>query len=220
MLGWLHQALAFERELVLALLSSDAVTDTRPTASRFSKSSESDSSKSEPDITFVLDRIFEGACRPFKVRVEQVLQSQPSLIVSFKLSNTLEFYSYTTRWEGKQPFAIIKWRSKRRQANDLMPVVVLCLDDMGNRMPKKLGFVNRIGFLTTDIDVKKNGVGNVVDDDGDKGKKMKGEIFYDLFGDLLRTEHYSMRAQVKPEQITLLEFVSVIGGLLNFISIY
>ncbi|ONK78592.1 uncharacterized protein A4U43_C02F20430 [Asparagus officinalis] len=95
MLGWLHQALASERELVLALLSPDAATDTGPTARRFSKSSESDSSKSEPDITFVLDRIFEGACRPFKVRVEQVLQSQPSLIVSFKLSNTLEFYSYT-----------------------------------------------------------------------------------------------------------------------------
>ncbi|ONK55154.1 uncharacterized protein A4U43_UnF7060 [Asparagus officinalis] len=150
MLGWLHQALASERVLVLALLSSDAVTDTRPTASRFSKSSESDSLKSEPDITFVLDRIFEGACQPFKVRVEQVLQSQPSLIVSFKLSNTLEFYSYTI-------------------SDSLGRETALC---------NNLGFVNRIGFLTADIDVKKNGVGNVVDDDGDKGKKMKGEIFF------------------------------------------
>lgn len=122
MLGWLHQvcifsyildlnlipidvlmfqyflyekALASEKELVLALLEPDAVTDTGPTARRFSKNAESDSAKTEPDITFILDRIFEGACRPFKVRVEQVLQSQPSLIVSYKLSNTLEFYSYT-----------------------------------------------------------------------------------------------------------------------------
>ncbi|WOK99928.1 conserved oligomeric Golgi complex subunit 6 [Canna indica] len=46
-------------------------------------------------MAFVLDRIFEGACRPFKIRVEQVLQSQPSLIISYKLSNTLEFYSHT-----------------------------------------------------------------------------------------------------------------------------
>lgn len=61
----------------------------------FGRNPESDSAKSEPDVTFVLDRIFEGACRPFKIRVEQVLQSQPSLIVSYKLSNTLEFYSYT-----------------------------------------------------------------------------------------------------------------------------
>ncbi|KAK1273086.1 hypothetical protein QJS04_geneDACA012272 [Acorus gramineus] len=95
MLGWLHQALASERELVLALLDPDAVSDTGPTAQRFGKSTESESAKTESDVTFVLDRIFEGACRPFKVRVEQVLQSQPNLIISYKLSNTLEFYSYT-----------------------------------------------------------------------------------------------------------------------------
>ncbi|ONK68838.1 uncharacterized protein A4U43_C05F16540 [Asparagus officinalis] len=74
-------------------------------------------------------------------------------------------------------------------------------------------------IITRNVVVKKNGVGNVADDDGDKRKKMKGEKNFDLFGDLLRTEHYSMSAQVKPEQITLLEFVSVTGGLLNFISI-
>ncbi|KAJ4952435.1 hypothetical protein NE237_029267 [Protea cynaroides] len=95
MLGWLHQALASERELVFVLLDPDAVIDTGPTARRFSKSTESDGAPTESDMTFVLDRIFEGVCRPFKVRVEQVLQSQPSLIVSYKLINTLEFYSYT-----------------------------------------------------------------------------------------------------------------------------
>lgn len=93
MLGWLHQALASERELVLILLDPDALMDTGPTARRYSM--ESDSAKTESDITFVLDRIFEGVCRPFKARVEQVLQSQPNLIVAYKLSNTLEFYSYT-----------------------------------------------------------------------------------------------------------------------------
>lgn len=92
------KALASERELVLALLDPDAVTDTGPTARRFSKNSDGDGPKTESDITFVLDRIFEGVCRPFKVRVEQVLQSQPSLIVSYKLSNTLEFYSYTVSY--------------------------------------------------------------------------------------------------------------------------
>lgn len=89
------KALASERELVLALLDPDAVTDTGPTARRFSRNAGSDGAKSESDMIFVLDRIFEGVCRPFKVRVEQVLQSQPTLIVSYKLSNTLEFYSYT-----------------------------------------------------------------------------------------------------------------------------
>lgn len=88
------QALASERELVLALLDPDALAD-GPTTNQMSKSQESDSQKTESDITFVLDRIFEGVCRPFKLRVEQVLQSQSSLIISYKLSNTLEFYSYT-----------------------------------------------------------------------------------------------------------------------------
>ncbi|KAL6985590.1 Golgi transport complex subunit 6 [Sarracenia purpurea var. burkii] len=95
MLGWLHQALASERELVLVLLDPDAVVDTGPTARRFSKVLEGDSGKTDTDLTFVLDRIFEGVCRPFKVRVEQVLQSQSNIIISYKLSNTLEFYSYT-----------------------------------------------------------------------------------------------------------------------------
>ncbi|KAI3707764.1 hypothetical protein L2E82_36569 [Cichorium intybus] len=90
MLGWLHQALASERELVFVLLDPDAVVDTGPTARKFSNQE-----KTETDLTFVLDRIFEGVCRPFKVRVEQVLQSQPNLIISYKLSNTLEFYSHT-----------------------------------------------------------------------------------------------------------------------------
>uniref|UniRef100_A0A103Y372 Conserved oligomeric Golgi complex subunit 6 n=1 Tax=Cynara cardunculus var. scolymus TaxID=59895 RepID=A0A103Y372_CYNCS len=89
------EALASERELVFVLLDPDAVVDTGPTARRFSKSTEIIQDKAEPDLTFVLDRIFEGVCRPFKVRVEQVLQSQPNLIISYKLSNTLEFYSHT-----------------------------------------------------------------------------------------------------------------------------
>lgn len=94
-LGLSLQALASERELVLVLLDPDAVVDTGPTARRFSKSTEGESGRVDSELTFVMDRIFEGVCRPFKVRVEQVLQSQPSLIVSYKLSNTLEFYSYT-----------------------------------------------------------------------------------------------------------------------------
>lgn len=89
------QALASERELVLVLLDPDAMVDTGPTAKGFTNNSENGSGNTESDLIFVLDRIFEGVCRPFKVRVEQVLQSQPSLIVSYKLSNTLEFYSYT-----------------------------------------------------------------------------------------------------------------------------
>ncbi|CAL1373854.1 unnamed protein product [Linum trigynum] len=95
MLGWLHQALASERELALALLDPDANADAGSTTNYVPKVLMNGNGKTESDMTFVLDRIFEGVCRPFKVRVEQVLQSQPNLIVTYKLSNTLEFYCYT-----------------------------------------------------------------------------------------------------------------------------
>lgn len=85
--------MASERELVLALLDPDSVADTG--SMRYSNAPKSDVENAESDLSFVLDRIFEGVCRPFKVRVEQVLQSQPNLIISYKLSNTLEFYSHT-----------------------------------------------------------------------------------------------------------------------------
>lgn len=89
---------------MLALLDPDAAADTGPPAPQVSRVSENDVVKSESDLTFVLDRIFEGVCRPFKVRVEQVLQSQSNLILSCKLSNTLEFYSYTVSCNVSESF--------------------------------------------------------------------------------------------------------------------
>lgn len=93
MLGWLHQALASERELAMALFSPD--TNVGSTSRRFSRDSENSNEKPDTDLGFVLDRVFEGVCRPFKVRVEQVLQSQPGLLLSYKLNHLLDFYRYT-----------------------------------------------------------------------------------------------------------------------------
>ncbi|POO00393.1 Conserved oligomeric Golgi complex subunit [Trema orientale] len=59
MLGWLHQALASEREFVIMLLDPDAVVDSRPNEDHLSKSVHNDFGKTESDLTFVLDRIFE-----------------------------------------------------------------------------------------------------------------------------------------------------------------
>jgi hypothetical protein len=108
MLGWLHQALASERELAMALFSTDATLGTTSRrfsteasnlvsskSGRMSKEWEREDGKAEADMAFVLDRVFEGVCRPFKVRVEQVLQSQPSLLLAYKLNNLLEFYGHT-----------------------------------------------------------------------------------------------------------------------------
>lgn len=110
------QALASERELLLMLLDPDTQVDSGPIVDQFSKSYENGSGKMESDLTFVLDRIFEGVCRPFKVRVEQVLQSQPNLIVSYKLSNTLEFYCYTVSGHQIFPPSLV-----------LVPYIFFCL---------------------------------------------------------------------------------------------
>ncbi|GBG66460.1 hypothetical protein CBR_g61503 [Chara braunii] len=96
MLGWLHQALASERELAAALFSHDTSVE-KSASRRFSKEGlSSDPSQMEiTDMSSVLDRIFEGVCRPFKVRVDQVLTSQPGIVLAYKLSNLLDFYTHT-----------------------------------------------------------------------------------------------------------------------------
>ncbi|CAL5431956.1 unnamed protein product [Camellia sinensis] len=143
-LGWLHQAFASERELVLVLLDPDVVVDTGPTAHRFSKGLESDLGKIETDFSFALDRIFEGVCQPFKVRVKQVLQSQPNIMISYKVSNTLEFYSQpyyllgretalsNTLWALKDAaqktfFDILKTRDSRGEAFTISSPCLLLL---------------------------------------------------------------------------------------------
>ncbi|KAF5938432.1 hypothetical protein HYC85_022691 [Camellia sinensis] len=51
---------------------------------------------SERELVLVLldpDVVVEWSLPLFEVRVKQVLQSQPNIMISYKLSNTLEFYS-------------------------------------------------------------------------------------------------------------------------------
>jgi len=41
----------------------------------------------------VLDNVFEGICRPFRVRIEQIFAGQPSLAESLRLNYLLSFYA-------------------------------------------------------------------------------------------------------------------------------
>ncbi|KAL9964607.1 hypothetical protein ACROYT_G028269 [Oculina patagonica] len=76
MLAWLHQAIASEKELLHSLL-------------RNSSSSDQQVQKE------ILSHITEGVCRPFKVRVEQVIVSEPGAVMLFSLANILKFYGTT-----------------------------------------------------------------------------------------------------------------------------
>ncbi|XP_050411932.1 conserved oligomeric Golgi complex subunit 6 [Patella vulgata] len=77
MMAWLHQATASEKEYLQSLLKNCDVQ--------------------ESQIEDVLGHITEGVCRPFKVRVEQVLLSEQDAVTLYKLDNLLKFYHNTIR---------------------------------------------------------------------------------------------------------------------------
>ncbi|XP_048588822.1 conserved oligomeric Golgi complex subunit 6 isoform X2 [Nematostella vectensis] len=75
MLAWLHQAIASDKELLHSLLKNT-----------------SSGQESEREV---LSHITEGISRPFKVRVEQVIVSEPGAVMLFSLANVLKFYGTT-----------------------------------------------------------------------------------------------------------------------------
>lgn len=77
MLAWLHQALAAEKDIVSAFFrdKEGAIKTNLPVS-----------------YEVTLDKIFEGVCRPFKVRVEQVLSSNTHMVDIFKLVDLLGSY--------------------------------------------------------------------------------------------------------------------------------
>ena len=69
--GWLHQAMATEKDLLLLLYDNDKTA-----------------------VMASLSAITDGVCRPLRVRVEQVIVSKSNgTIVSYRLANLLRFYS-------------------------------------------------------------------------------------------------------------------------------
>lgn len=90
MLAWLHQACATEREHLEQLLKEC----TKPY-------------KTEQEKT--LGGILEGVCRPFQVRMEQVLVGDPGSLILYKLTNLIKFYHATIQGiVGTQDTALLE----------------------------------------------------------------------------------------------------------------
>lgn len=70
MLGWLHQAIASEKDYVSSLVAD---FDEERTVS-------------------ILSMVTEGACRPLHIRIEQVVVSTVDPVVGYKLVNLLRYY--------------------------------------------------------------------------------------------------------------------------------
>jgi len=114
MLGWLHQAAAGEKELVAALLATEGDDgdeekngdkekngdevkngDKEKNGGEEHKEGAGVDEEEAADPEAVLDRILEGVCRPFKVRLEQALNASPTALVAYQLANLLDFYKET-----------------------------------------------------------------------------------------------------------------------------
>lgn len=98
MLAWLHQSAAGDRELFEVMFDvkreNVRLYTLSPLASDASESGNGeDMSDDEQLIVTILDNSIEGLCRPLKVRVEQVLVSQPDPSIAYKIGNLIQFYS-------------------------------------------------------------------------------------------------------------------------------
>jgi hypothetical protein len=116
MLAWVHQALASEREFVMALFGehNEAATEggTPKTPSAISAAADgllsvsysngNDSHNQQQEqqqevadglgAAALLARIFDSISRPLKIRVEQVLLMNPPLLLCYQLSQLVAFY--------------------------------------------------------------------------------------------------------------------------------
>ena len=111
MLAWVHTSLASEREFLMGLLGDDENGDAGGSAMEETTTTGAGGSASTtiqrmsldmelpltPSITIaqLLSIIFEGICRPLRVRLEQVLMSSPPPLLSFRLAQLLVFYLHT-----------------------------------------------------------------------------------------------------------------------------
>lgn len=86
MLAWIHQNIASETELINSLVHDPHfVIQTGNTSDDVGSI----------NIGRVVDTTLDGVIRPFRSRLSQVLGSHPNVVVVYKLSNILDFYSRT-----------------------------------------------------------------------------------------------------------------------------
>ncbi len=106
MLAWVHTSLASEREFLTGLLGEeiaeqevareekpgDGAVGNQPSLQLDGVDS---STQSTITISQLLSIVFEGICRPLRVRIEQVIISSPPPLLSFRLAQLVAFYLHT-----------------------------------------------------------------------------------------------------------------------------
>jgi conserved oligomeric Golgi complex subunit 6 len=105
MLAWVHTSLASEREFLTGLLGEDGNENEKTDANGDDNNHNNndglsggdfvDSSSQTITISQLLSIVFEGICRPLRVRIEQVIISSPPPLLSFRLAQLIAFYLHT-----------------------------------------------------------------------------------------------------------------------------
>ena len=105
-MAWVHTSLASEHEFVSGLLGEGEGSKLMMAAMKnggggsgdFTTTTDDDhAQEASQSITMqqLLATVFEGICRPLRVRVEQVLMSSPPPLLSFRVAQLLGFYLQT-----------------------------------------------------------------------------------------------------------------------------
>ncbi|KAM9953674.1 hypothetical protein ACTFIR_008765 [Dictyostelium discoideum] len=103
MLAWIHQCLASEFELISTILSKVTIklnennnnnnnVDDNIENNNNNNNNNEELNLIEPIIK-VLNNSFECINRPLSIRIDQILQSKPGVIVTYKMISLLDFYS-------------------------------------------------------------------------------------------------------------------------------
>lgn len=110
MLAWVHTSLASEKEFLTGLLGEDELDENEKRDDNDDGGSDKknnnnealggdgsmmDSSSQSITISKLLSIVFEGICRPLRVRIEQVIISSPPPLLSFRLAQLVAFYLHT-----------------------------------------------------------------------------------------------------------------------------
>ncbi|KAF7730169.1 Golgi transport complex subunit 6 [Apophysomyces ossiformis] len=94
MLAWVHQACASEKEMLEALFQTTTNKDS-PSLSGSQYGESPRNGLVRDAIEDLMDCAMEGACRPLKSRMEQVLVLQHGAITSYRVANLVQFYTIT-----------------------------------------------------------------------------------------------------------------------------
>jgi conserved oligomeric Golgi complex subunit 6 len=92
MLAWIHQALASEREFIIALLASDS-SDVQRKPPRVQGS---DNNRTSPAVLEHLDAVFDGAVRPLSARAQLCYaDDETDFVTCYRIENVVGFYQET-----------------------------------------------------------------------------------------------------------------------------